>query len=103
MARTIPEKLLYFLKNATKDIDDGYEYDSELNRILHSDDCQHSLSSKEIEMLRDYADEVKNVGEINHYSVERIKEIEEEHFGSRGILGFLGVEHPSNSKPQWPF
>lgn len=102
MPRDIPERLMYFLKNALKDVEDGYEYASELNRILNSDDCQAALTPKEIEALRDYADDVKKVGEIDHYSEERIKEIEREHFGSRGILGYLGVakEPP---KPQWPF
>jgi len=103
MPREIPEKLLPFLKNAVKDVDDGYEYASELNRILNSDECQAALTSKEIEALRDYADDVrKNVGEMDYYSEERIKNIEEEHFGRRGILGYLGVvkEPP---KPQWPF
>lgn len=101
MSRNIPEKLVYFLKNGPKDVDDGYEYASELNRILNSDDCQLSLSSKEVELLRDYADKVKKLGEINHYTEERIKDVEREFFGSRGILGFLGVT--TESKPQWPF
>lgn len=101
MARTIPEKLMYFLKNGIKDADDGYEYASELNRILNSDDCQAALTGREREMLRDYADRVKKVGEVNCYSEERIKEIEREFFGGRGILGFLGVTQ--ESKPQWPF
>lgn len=103
MARDIPQQLLIFLKNAVKDVDDGYEYASELNRITNSDDCQLKLKSKEIEALRAYADSVKkSVGEINAYSEEKIKEIEREHFGSQGILGYLGVvEKPS--KPAWPF
>lgn len=103
MARVIPEKLMYFFKNAVKDVDDGYEYASELNRILNSDDCQISLSSKEIVRLRDFADDVKKVGEMNHYSEEKIKNIEREHFGSRGIMGFLGADTVKDSKPQWPF
>jgi len=103
LSREIPEKLLYFLKNSIKDVDDGYEYASELNRILNSDDCQLALKGKEIEDLRSFGDEVKkSVGEINHYSEERIKDIEREHFGSRGILGYLGVSDEP-SKPQWPF
>lgn len=103
MAKEIPQKLEYFLKNALADVDDGYEYSSELNRILNSDDCQHSLSSQEIDALRDYAEDVKkNIGELNHYSEEKIKEIEMEHFGSRGILGYLGAPHGA-SKPVWPF
>ena len=101
MNSNIPEKLIYFFKNAIKDVDDGYEYASELNRILSSDDCQMILSNKEIDTLRDYADKVKEVGEINHYSEERIKEIEKEHFGNRGVLGFLGAS--TEAKPQWPF
>lgn len=102
MAREVPEKLLHFLKNAVKDVDDGYEYASELSRILNSDACQSALTRKEIDALREYADEVRKVGEINYYSEEKIKAIEQEHFGSRGILGYLGVikEAP---KPQWPF
>ena len=64
MERIIPEKLVNFFKNALKDVEDGYEYASELNRILNSDDCQGALSGKEIESLRDFADKVKKVGEI---------------------------------------
>ena len=101
MENRVPEKLLYFLKNGLKDVEDGYEYHSELSRILNSDDCQQQLSAKEIEYLRDYGEKVKKIGEINHYSEERVKEIEEEVFGARGILGFLGIEPPK--KPQWPF
>lgn len=102
MSRDIPEKLLYFLKNGIKDVDDGYEYSSELNRILNSDDCQLSLKSKEIELLREYSEKVKKVGEINYYSQERVKAIETELFGTRGILGFLGALN-AEPKPQWPF
>lgn len=101
MNRTIPDKLLYFLKNGLEDVDDGYEYSSELNRILNSDDCQTQLTQKEIEFLREYGEKVKKVGEINHYSKERIKDIEADIFGSRGILGFLGAS--SQAKPLWPF
>lgn len=101
MDRNIPQKLINFFKTAVKDVDDGYEYASELNRILNSDDCQTILSSKEIEILRDFADKVKKVGEINHYTEERITEIEAEIFGTRGALGYLGGTH--QSKPQWPF
>lgn len=103
MAGTVPETLLNFLKNAIKDVDDGYEYASELNRILNSDKCQLALSNKEIEALRDFADEIKrSVGEINYYSEEKIRNIEIDRFGSRGILGFLGIDEVK-SKPQWPF
>lgn len=101
MPRNIPQNLVYFLKNGIKDADDGYEYASELNRILNSDDCQSKLKSKEIETLRDYADKVRKMGEINYYSEERIKEIEREVFGIRGIQGYLEIVH--ESKPQWPF
>ena len=104
MLREIPDKLLIFLKNAVKDVEDGYEYASELNRILNSDDCQRALSSKEIDALRDYADDIrKEIGEIDHYSEEKIKEIEWEHFGQRGILGYLGVIEYTKPKPVWPF
>lgn len=106
MASEIPEKLIYFLKNAEKDVDDGYEYGSELNRILNSDDCQLKLSGKEIEQLRDYADKVKKIGEINYYTLEKIKEIEREMFGGKGILGYLGNANSIVSKPDkpvWPF
>jgi hypothetical protein len=103
MQREIPEKLLFFYKTALKDLDDGYEYASELNRILNSDDCQRTLSSKEIDDLRDYADEVKKVGEINHYTEVKIKEIETERFGTRGIMGYLSVDHGAPQKPLWPF
>lgn len=103
MSRALPENLSYFLKNALKDVDDGYEYASELNRLLNSDDCQRSLSAKEIDALREYAEDVKkNVGELNHYSEEKLREIESDHFGSRGILGYLGVAQ-APPKPVWPF
>lgn len=103
VARELPENLRYFLKNAVKDVDDGYEYASELNRILNSDSCQTALSGREIDALRSYADDVKkNIGEINYYSEEKIKDIEREHFGSKGILGFLGIAQETK-KPEWPF
>ena len=101
MDRSIPQKLLIFLKTAAKDMEDGYEYASELNRILNSDDCQTTLSGKEIEILRDFADKIKKVGEINHYTEEKIAEIETEVFGTRGVLGYLGVSN--QPKPRWPF
>lgn len=101
MAREIPENLRYFLKNALKDVEDGYEYASELNRILNSDSCQTALSSKEINALKEYADDTKKIGEMNYYTQERIKEIEREHFGSKGIPGFLGID--TTPKPVWPF
>lgn len=103
MSREIPNKLMYFLKTALEDVDDGYEYASELNRILNSDDCQTVLSPKEIDALREYAEEVKKVGEINQYTTERILEIEKEHFGTRGIPGYLKADHGSPGKPVWPF
>ncbi|MCX7923370.1 MAG: hypothetical protein N3B21_15375 [Clostridia bacterium] len=102
MARTIPEKLIYFLKNGVKDVDDGYEYASELNRIVNSDECQVVLSGKEIDKIRDFTDSVKKVGEINHYAEEKIKDIERDFFGSKGILGFLGLS-VEEKKPVWPF
>lgn len=101
MKRDIPEKLLYFIKNATKDVEDGYEYASELNRVLNSDECQLSLTEKEIDALKNYAYDVRNVGELNYYTEQKIKEIEQEHFGSQGISGFLGIT--KNSAPKWPF
>jgi hypothetical protein len=101
LERVIPEKLLSFLRNGIKDVDDGFEYASELNRILNSDECQAIFKSKEIETMRDFADKVKKVGEINHYTEERVKEIEIEHFGSRGIIGFLGSSNFPESK--WSF
>lgn len=101
MERKIPEKLVIFLKNAVKDVDDGYEYSSELNRILNSDECQTSLSTKEIERLKEFSDKVKKIGEINYYSEERIKDIEREMFGSQGIAGYLGIS--KETKPVWPF
>lgn len=103
MSREIPNKLMSFLKTALEDVDDGYEYASELNRILNSEDCQIALSPKEIDALREYAEEVKKVGEINHYSLERIQEIEREHFGTRGIPGYLKADHGAPEKPAWPF
>ncbi len=103
MSREIPNNLSSFLKTALDDVDDGFEYASELNRILNSDDCQAALSPKEIDALREYAQEVKKVGEINHYTTERILEIEKEHFGTRGIPGYLKADHGKPEKPVWPF
>ena len=103
MNREIPQELLYFLKNGIKDVDDGYEYANELRRILHSDKCQQALTTKELELLRDYADKVASLGEINYYIEERIKETEADFFGDRGILGFLGIQQPTHAKPIWPF
>lgn len=101
MAKFIPEKLVVFFKNEVRDLDDGYEYASELNRLLNSHDCQEALSSKEIETLRNFAEEVKKVGEINHYSEERIKQIETAYFGTRGVLGYL---NPAREMiPTYPF
>ncbi|MGE5614047.1 MAG: hypothetical protein ACM3XR_06530 [Bacillota bacterium] len=103
MSRAIPDKLSRFLKTALDDVDDGFEYASELRRILNSDECQAALSPKEIDALREYADEVKKVGEIDYYSKERILEIERAHFGARGILGYLKADHGEPEKPVWPF
>lgn len=103
MSREIPQKLSSFLKTALDDVDDGYEYASELRRVLNSEECQEALSPKEIDALREYADAVKEVGEIDHYSRERILEIEKEHFGTRGIPGYLKADHGSPQKPVWPF
>ncbi|TYQ15373.1 UNVERIFIED_CONTAM: hypothetical protein Cloal_1820 [Acetivibrio alkalicellulosi] len=103
MAKRIPDKLKYFLKNGLEDFDDGYEYASELSRILNSDDCQQNLTSKEIESIRDFADDIKKIGEFNYYSKDRVKEIETDRFGKSGIIGFLGGTLEDNSKPVWPF
>jgi len=102
MSRLIPEKLQNFLKNAIDDVEDGYEYASELRRILNSDDCQRSLTARELDLLYEYAEKVKSVGEITYYTKNRIKDIETDLFGSRGISGFLGIA-PEQSKPVWPF
>ncbi|MCX8131761.1 MAG: hypothetical protein N3I35_16910 [Clostridia bacterium] len=101
MERNIPERLKYFIKNGIKDVEDGYEYASELNRILNSDDCQSSLTANEINKLRDFAESVKKVGEITYYTEERISDIEKDMFGSAGIQGFLGIS--GQQKPIWPF
>ncbi|HEY8350615.1 MAG TPA: hypothetical protein PK767_01980 [Clostridiales bacterium] len=103
MARDIPNKLLTFLKTALDDVDDGYEYASELNRILNSDECRAALSAREIDALRDYADEVKKVGEMDYYAKERISELEREHFGAGGIQGYLKGDRSEPEKPVWPF
>lgn len=102
MNSIIPEKLKYFLKTALKDMDDGFEYSSELNRILNSDECQTALTGKQIDTLRDFADKVKKVGEINYYSEQKIIALEKEFFGEHGILGYLG-ENVVPQKPVWPF
>ncbi len=105
MANNVPEKLLKFFKDTVNDVDDGYEYATELNRILNSDECQLYLNPMEIDTLRDFAERVKKVGEITYYTQERIKEIEQEIFGSRGVLGFLFADHTSFARPsvKWPF
>lgn len=103
MKRELPDILLSFLKDGIKDMEDGYEYASEFNRILNSDDCQRILTGRELDALRDYADEVRKVGEINHYTQEKIKEIEREHFGSRGIKGYLHLEEATEQTFVWPF
>ena len=103
MSREVPAKLLSFLKTGVQDVEDGYEYASELNRILHSDECRHALTDKEIELLRDYADKVSRLGEITYHTEERIKDAEREFFGDRGILGFLGIKQAPQPKPVWPF
>jgi hypothetical protein len=100
--REIPQKLIIFLKDALKDVDDGFEYSSELYRLLRSDECQINLKEREIDTLREFADKVKNIGEIDCYSEEKIKDIECEVFGNRGILGYLGVE-TLDPKSKWPF
>jgi hypothetical protein len=102
MTRDIPEKLLYFLKNALHDVDDGYEYSSELHRILNSDDCQRALKTIEIETLRVYAEKAKEIGEIDYYAEERLRAVELEVFGKRGIRGYLDAPHEA-SKAVWPF
>jgi predicted house-cleaning noncanonical NTP pyrophosphatase (MazG superfamily) len=102
MAKEIPEKFKYFLKNAVSDCEDGYEYASELNRILNSDECQTNFTSKEIEALRDFADQVKKMGEFNSYSADKIRDIEIDMFGNQRILGYLGISS-EETKPVWPF
>lgn len=99
--RTLPENLSYFLKNGLKDSDDGYDYSSELNRILNSDNCQEILSANEIDKIKAYSESVKKIGEITYYTEGKIKELEKDFFGYGGILGFLGLE--SSKKPEWPF
>jgi|GEM_PF-683658 len=105
MANNVPDKLLKFFKDTVNDVEDGYEYATELNRILNSDECQMYLNRMEIDTLRDFAERVKKVGEITYYTKERIKEIEQEIFGSRGVLGFLSADHTSYAQPsvKWPF
>lgn len=104
MAQTVPENLKYFLKNGLEDSDDGFEYASELNRILNSDECQLNLSPKEIQALKDFADDVKKVGEFNYYSKDKVRNIEIDSFGNGGILGYLGDNSAgSESKIIWPF
>jgi hypothetical protein len=98
MPRDIPKNLEYFLKNALEDMDDGYEYASELNRILNSDTCQLLLKPFEIDKLRLYSDKIKHFGELNFYTEKRIRETESEFFGVNGILGFLNISAENKSK-----
>lgn len=99
MATFIPQKLDVFFKNACLDLDDGYEYSTELNRLLCSSECQEALSFNELDALRHFAEEVNKIGEINHYSEERIKQLEIEIFGQRGVLGYLS-HHTSYITPK---
>jgi len=103
LAVKVPENLKYFIKNGLIDSDDGFEYATELRRILNSDDCQANLSLKEIEKIREFADEVKKIGEFNTYTKDRIKEIENDIFGSKCLKGFLGMDDNKTTKPVWPF
>lgn len=103
MERKLPYNLINFFKNAYSDMDDGYEYSSELNRILNSDDCQRALTPKEIDKLREFSDIVrKNIGEFNNYTKEQIKEFEKEIFGAGGINRYLGIAENAPQKPMWP-
>lgn len=103
MAREIPEKLLDFLTNGVKQIFDGYEYSSELNRILNHLECKESLNDREIEVLRDFAEKVKKIDDYDYYFDKRLKGIEEEFFGVRGILGFLGIKINSTMPNHFKF
>jgi hypothetical protein len=47
-------------------------------------------------------EKVKDIGEINYYSEEKVKAIELEIFGIRGIKGYLDAPHET-PKIQWPF
>jgi len=102
MERKLPYSLTDFLKNACSDMDDGYEYSSELNRILNSDDCQRVLTPVEIDKLREFSDIVrKNIGEFNNYTKERIKELETEILGAGGINRYLGISEDPPHKTVW--
>lgn len=101
MAKYIPEKLVIFFENTSRTLDDGFEYSSELHRLLSTSDCQDALSSNEIEALRHFAEEVKKVGEINLYTSQRVHNIEKEIFGQRGVLGYLS-HRSSSSQNQTP-
>ena len=95
----IPVSLENFIKNAFEDCDDGYEYASELNRILNSDLCQQNLKQTDIDKLRDYADEVRNIGELNNYTKDRINDLEKDFFVSKGLLEYLtGDSKEDNNK-----
>ena len=103
MSRNIPENLIYFLKNGIQCFDNTNEFSNELHRILSQDDCQKSLNSREIEVLRDFAEKVKKIEDIDYYTEEKIKNVELELFGTRGVLGFLKVKENVIIKPVWPF
>ena len=97
MTRDIPKNLEYFFKSALDDSDDGYEYASELHRLLNSDTCQLLLSSMEIEKLREFAEKIKTFGEINYYTKNKIENLEKKIFGLEGISGFLKLNDESNT------
>lgn len=104
MSRVVPERLVDFFMNGIKDVDDSCEYSSQLNRLLSRTECRNSLNEREIELLRNYAEKVMKIGELDCYSIEKIQDIEQEIFGTRGVLGFLGVSaQHCLVKPTWPF
>jgi hypothetical protein len=96
MPKDLPKDLEYFLKNALSDMEDGFEYASELNRILNSDTSQLLLKPEEIQKLRNFAEKIKKFGEINYYTENKVKELEIEMFGTQGIDGYLKIKDSKN-------
>lgn len=97
----IPVSLENFIKNGKEDCDDGYEYASELNRILNSDICQQSLKQKDVDKLREFADEIRKIGEFNNYTKDRIKNLEKDFFGSKGMLAYLNCDSDEDNKKEF--
>jgi predicted house-cleaning noncanonical NTP pyrophosphatase (MazG superfamily) len=103
MAKYIPERLIHLLKNGSNSIDTCYEFSSELHKVLSQRECRNALNHKEMEVLRDFAEKVKKANDIDYYSKDKIRDIEKELFGTRGVIGFLKSNKNLGKEQIWPF